>query len=93
MFGHVAAHGDVGNRGAYRRSTATWQEAFVAGGPRSEGARQVSIGAGRRRPRLYLPWPLVPVAVLVYLVIVVVAAPFWLIEKVFGPVRSRFPGR
>jgi len=65
----------------------------VAGGSRSEGARQVSIGAGRRRPRLYLPWPLVPVAVLVYVIIVVVATPFWLIEKLFGPGRRRFPGR
>jgi hypothetical protein len=29
----------------------------------------------------------------VYLVIVVVAAPFWLIEKLFGPGGPRFPGR
>jgi hypothetical protein len=59
----------------------------VAGGSRSEGARQVSMEAGRRRPRPYLPWPLVPVAVLVYLAIIAVAAPFWLIEKLFGPSR------
>jgi hypothetical protein len=62
-------------------------------GVRSERARQVSMDAGRRRPRLYLPWPLVPVAIVVYVVIVVVAAPFWLIEKLFGPGRRRFPGR
>ena len=65
----------------------------MAGGSRSEGARQVGMEAGRRRPRLYLPWPLVPVAVLVYLAIIAVAAPFWLIEKLFGPGRRRFPGR
>ena len=66
----------------------------MAGGSRSEGARQVrSMEAGRRRPRLYLPWPLVPVAVLVYMAIIAAAAPFWLIEKLFGPGRRRFPGR
>ena len=64
-----------------------------AGGSRSERARHVSMDAGRRRPRLYLAWPLVPVAIVVYLVVVVVAAPFWLIEKLFGPGRRRFSGR
>ncbi|HXD71188.1 MAG TPA: hypothetical protein VN615_15085 [Gaiellales bacterium] len=53
----------------------------------------MSMDAGRRRPRLYLAWPLVPVAIVVYLVVVVVAAPFWLIEKLFGPGRRRFSGR
>lgn len=65
----------------------------MAGGSRSERAQQVDMGSRSPRPRLYLPWPLVPVAVFVYLVIVVVAAPFWLIEKLFGPGGPRFPGR
>lgn len=56
----------------------------MAGGSQYETAQQAGARSGRRRPRLYLPWPLVPVAVLVYLVIIVVAAPFWLIERLFG---------
>lgn len=65
----------------------------MAGGLQRERAEQADMGSGRRRPGLYLPWPLVPVAVLVYLVIVVVAAPFWLIERLFGQGRFRFRGR
>ena len=65
----------------------------MAGGSRSEQAQQVAMGARSPRPRLYLPWPVVPVAVILYLVIVVVAAPFWLIEKLFGPGRPRRLGR
>ena len=65
----------------------------MTGGSRSESARKLGMGSGSRRPRPYLPWPLVPVAVLVYLVSLVVAAPFWLVEKLFGPPRPRSPAR
>jgi hypothetical protein len=64
----------------------------MAGDSQCERAQQADTSSGRRPPRLYLPWPLVPVAVLVYLVIIIVAAPFWLIERLFGPGRLRFPG-
>lgn len=65
----------------------------MAGGSQGERAHQAGASSGVRRSRLYLPWPLVPVAVLAYLVIIVVAAPFWLIERLFGPGRLRVPGR
>ena len=65
----------------------------LASGPRSERAQQVGMSSRNPPPRLYLPWPLLPVAVIVYLVILVVAAPLWLIERLFGPGRPRFPGR
>jgi len=65
----------------------------MAGGTRREGAHAVGMRSGRPRPRLYLPWPLVPVAVLVYVVILVIAAPLWLIERLFGPGRPHLGGR
>ena len=66
----------------------------MTGESRSERVRQVSIGSGSRRPRRwYLPVPLLPVAGLVYLVIIVVAAPFWLVEKLFGGGRAGVSGR
>jgi hypothetical protein len=44
---------------------------------------------GRGGPRVWVPWWLLPIALVVYAVILVVIAPFWLLGRLLGAGKPR----